>query len=747
MKNKKIKKIIIIGIVLGILVLHNQCTQRESTKYVNPFIGTGGKGHTYPGATVPHGMVQLSPDNGYSGWDRISGYYYPDTIISSFSHTHFSGTGIGDLYDIAIMPAIPPLKTGQDLNKTEVAVYSEFSHKKEYAEPGYYSVYLEDYDIQAEMTTSQRVGFHRYTFPRTHNAMIFVNLSRSLNWDNTKDSKLEIAGKNTIQGYRFSRGWAKNQKVYFRAEFSKSFNKYKIDTTIIRNKDSEKIGAGYIGKFYFDTRIKEKILVKVGISPVSIEGAKNNIEEEVPHWDFENVHQKAKKAWNNELSTINIKIDNKDQRILFYTALYQSMLVPTIFCDVDGRYFGPDYKIHKAENFTNYSTFSLWDTFRAAHPLYTILQPDRVNDMIKSMLHFYEQHGKLPQWAFWGNETNCMIGYHAIPVIVDAYLKGLRDYDENLAWEACYNTAMSVLGSLPMYKKYEYVPSDLAHSSVSKTLEYAFDDWCIAEFAKAIEKESTADQFYSRADYYQNVFDSSTGFMRGKNSRGEWISPFNPLNYTKEFTESNGWHYLWFVPHNIQNLIELIGGPEKFTTKLDSFFTIEPRDREELPIFSTGMIGQYVHGNEPSHHVAYLYNYAGKPWKTQERVREIMTTKYKNSPDGLAGNEDCGQLASWFVFSALGFYPVNPASGEYAIGSPLIDQATINLPEGKKFKIIAKNNSPKNIYIQAVILNDKSLKRSFIKHREIMAGGELKFIMGNKPNRKWATDGRYVPGA
>ncbi|HMA62530.1 MAG TPA: GH92 family glycosyl hydrolase, partial [bacterium] len=508
------KKIIFPLIILVLFV--GQCSKKEYTDYVNPFIGTGGKGHTYPGASVPHGMVQLSPDNGYSGWDRISGYFYPDTIIGSFSHTHFSGTGIGDLYDIAFMPAVPPLKYGNQIDKDELGVYSSFSHDKEWAEPGYYTVYLEDYNIRAEMTASKRVGFHRYTFPETKQALIFLNLARSMNWDNTTDTQLEIIGEKRVQGYRFSKGWAKNQKVFFVAEFSQPFYDHEIDTTIIKNEDDKEIGQGYIGKYYFDTREEEKILVKVGISPVSIEGAKRNLQAEVPHWNFRKVRKEATQKWRSALSKIDVKIDDRDNKIQFYTALYQSMLAPTIFSDVDGRYFGPDYKIHKAQDFNNYSTFSLWDTFRAAHPLYTILQPGRVNDMVKSMLQFYKQHGKLPQWAFYGNETNCMIGYHAVPVIIDAFLKGIRDYDTDLAWEACYQTAMSDLGSLPVYREYDYVPSNKAHGSVSKTVEYAFDDWCVARLAEKKNKTSVAQEFYERAANYRNNFDESTGFMRGK---------------------------------------------------------------------------------------------------------------------------------------------------------------------------------------------------------------------------------------
>jgi len=729
-------------LILGIFLLIG-CTveaveEVSHISKVNPFIGTGGKGHTYPGATVPFGMVQLSPDNGISGWDRISGYFYEDSTIGSFSHTHLSGTGIGDLYDIPFLPTPFSEKMKPELMK--------FQHENEFAEPGYYKVKM-DNGVQVELTTTNRVGLHRYTFSEDNKSSVFVDLARAINWDATVVCDIEKVSDTQIQGYRYSNGWASDQKIYFVAEFSQPFIDSKIDKERLKvpYKNIMSDNYGEFARFDFDTEINKELLIRVSISSVSIKNAKLNLSTELTHWDFDLVRENAKNKWNKELFKIDAELISDSLTTIFYTALYQSMLAPTTFCDVNGDYYGPDLKVHKAEDFVNYSTFSLWDTFRATHPLFTILQEKRTNDMIKSMLVFYQQNGLLPVWSLQGNETNCMSGYSAVPVIADAILKDLGDFDRELALEACIASATSDFRGVDDYMKLGYVPFDKEGWSVSKTLEYSFSDWGIAQIAKKLGKIDIYDTFSKRADYYKNHYDESTGFMRGKDKNGNWRTPFSPLDYETDFTESNGWHYFWYTPQAIPEIIEMVGGEKDYIKKLDTFFTLEPKKDDDLPIFSTGMIGQYVHGNEPSHHVGYLYNYAGAPWKTQEITREIMLSQHKNSPDGICGNEDCGQMSAWFIFSALGFYPVNPSSGNYIIGSPLIKNAVLNLENGKTFKITAHYNNYENKYIKKIMLNGKILHRSYITHSEIMAGGKLEYFMSDTPNKEWATDVELRP--
>jgi len=710
----------------------------DLTSKVNPFIGTGGKGHTYPGATVPFGMVQLSPDNGIPGWDRISGYFYEDSTIGSFSHTHLSGTGIGDLYDIPFLPTPYSEKMKPELVK--------FSHDNEVAEPGYYKVTMNN-GIKVELTATNRVGLHRYTFPKAQKSSVFIDLVRAINWDETVVSEMEQISDTKIQGYRFSNGWSPDQRIYFVAEFSRPFINFIIGKERLRIPYKKDLGEnfGALGRFDFDTETDKELLVRVSISSVSINNAKLNLNTELPNWDFEKTRKTAKNAWKKELSKIEAELINDSLTTIFYTALYQSMMAPTTFCDVNGEYYGPDQKIHQAYNFTNFSTFSLWDTFRATHPLFTILHPERTNDMIKSMLVFYLQNGLLPVWSLQGNETNCMSGYSAVPVIADAILKDLGDFDRELALEACIASATSNFRGVDDYMKLGYVPNDKEGWSVSKTLEYAFADWGIAQIAKKLGKTEIYETFSKRAEYYKNHFDKSTGFMRGKDAEGKWRTPFSPLDYETDFTESNGWHYFWYTPQAIPEIIDMVGGDEAYIEKLDNFFTLTPKSDDELPVFSTGMIGQYVHGNEPSHHVGYLYNFAGAPWKTQEITRKIQLTQHKNSPDGICGNEDCGQMSAWFIFSALGFYPMNPSSGNYIFGSPLIKHAVLNLENGNHFEITAHYNNYENKYINKVMLNGRILHRSYIKHSEIMEGGKLEYFMTDTPNKEWASSKEYRP--
>lgn len=713
-------------------------TECYATEYVNPFIGTDFTGNTYPGAQAPFGMVQLSPDNGLPGWDRISGYFYPDSTIAGFSHTHLSGTGAGDLYDISFMPVTLPYKEAD----APLGIHSLFSHDEETASAGYYQVRLKDYDINVELTATEHCGIQRYTFPEA-DAAIFLNLRKAMNWDFTNDTRIEVVDSVTIQGYRFSDGWARDQHIYFRTRFSKPFASVQLDTAAVI-KDGKRIGSSAIARFDFHTSAGEQILVTTAISGVSMEGAARNLAAEAPADDFDKYLAATRKNWNEQLSKVEIKSNDIDEKVKFYTALYHSMLAPTIYSDVDGAYYGPDKQVHQADGWTNYSTFSLWDTYRAAHPLYTYIEPQRVNDMVKSFLAFSEQNGRLPVWNFYGSETDMMIGYHAVPVIVDAYLKEIGDFDPKKALAACVATAnIDEYRGIGLYKKYGYVPYDVTDHynsenwSLSKTLEYAYDDYCIARMAEKLGEKQIADEFYKRSLNYKNVYNSQTTFMQPRNNKGTFIENFSPDDYTPHICESNGWQYFWSVQQDVDGLISLVGGKERFTQKLDSMFTYNPSADEDLPIFSTGMIGQYAHGNEPSHHVIYLFNAIGQPWKTQKYAAEVMHELYKNTPAGLCGNEDCGQMSAWYVFSAMGFYPVDPISGKYEIGTPMYPEMKMHLANGKTFTILAPAVSKENIYIQSVKLDGKPYDKSYITHEQIMNGSIFEFEMGNKPGKVW----------
>ncbi|WP_106829447.1 GH92 family glycosyl hydrolase [Parabacteroides pacaensis] len=703
-------------------------------EYVNPFIGTDFTGNTYPGASVPFGLVQLSPDNGLPGWDRIAGYFYPDSTIAGFSHTHLTGTGAGDLYDVMFMPVTNPYKVGEGA----LGIYSSFSHEHEEASAGYYQVLLTDYNINVELTATERCGIQRYTFPEA-DASVFVNLKKAMNWDFTKDSYMEVVDSVTIRGYRMSEGWAPDQRLYFISQFSKPFDSYQLDTTaIIYPKTQNRCGVAYVGRFDFKTAENEQIIVRTAISGVSIEGAQKNLKAEAGSWDFDTYRIAAKANWNKELSKIEVKGGTTNDKVNFYTALYHTMLAPTIFSDIDGSYFGPDKKIHQTDGWTNYSTFSLWDTYRAAHPLLTYTQPGRVNDMVKSFLAFYDQNGRLPVWNLYGNETDMMIGYHSVPVIADAYLKGVGNFNPEKALQACVATAnIDDYRGIGFYKKYGYVPYNLENESLSKTLEYAFDDYCIAKMAEKMGKDDVAKEFYIRARNYKNLYNPETSFMQPRDDKGNWIKDFDAKEYTAHITESNGWQYFWYVPQDIDGLIALTGGKERFTQKLDSMFTYSPHENDELPIFSTGMIGQYAHGNEPSHHVIYLYNKVNQPWKTQKYLAEVLHELYLNSPGGLCGNEDCGQMSAWYVMSAMGFYPVNPVDGTYEIGTPLFTEVKMHLANGKVFTVSAPQASRKNIYVQSVKVNGEPYNKSYFTHEQIMSGTTVELEMGDRPGKVW----------
>ena len=671
--------------------------ETDYTLYVNPFIGTDFTGNTYPGAQAPFGMVQLSPDNGLPGWDRISGYFYPDSTIAGFSHTHLSGTGAGDLYDISFMPVTLPYKEAE----APLGIHSKFSHEDESAYAGYYQVRLKDYNINVELTATERCGIQRYTFPEAQSA-IFLNLKKAMNWDFTNDSYIEKIDSVTIQGYRFS--------------------------------------DAVIARFDFNTKEGEQILVNTAISGTSMDGAAKNLQAEVPENDFDKYLAETKANWNRQLGKIEVKGDNEDDKVNFYTALYHSMIAPTIYNDVDGTYYGPDKKVHQADDWVNYSTFSLWDTYRAAHPLFTYTEPERVNDMIKSFIAFYEQNNRLPVWNFYGSETDMMIGYHAVPVIADAYLKGIGDFDAEKALNACVATAnLDSYRGIRLYKELGYIPYNVTDHynaenwSLSKTLEYAFDDYCIAEMAKKMGKQDIADTFYKRSRNYRNLYNPETSFMQPRDDKGRFIKGFKADDYTPHICESNGWQYFWSVQHDIDGLIDLVGGKNRFAEKLDSMFTYHPAADAELPLFSTGMIGQYAHGNEPSHHVVYLFNSIGFNERTQYYVAKVMNELYKNEPAGLCGNEDCGQMSAWYVFSAMGFYPVNPVSGKYEIGTPLFPEMQLHLTNGKTFTVLAPNVNKKNIYIQSTKVNGHPYDKTYITHEQIMSGATVEFEMGSTP--------------
>ena len=714
-------------------------SKTDYTELVNPFIGTDFTGNTYPGAQAPFGMVQLSPDNGLGGWDRISGYFYPDSTIAGFSHTHLSGTGAGDLYDILFMPVTLPYN---ETAEGGLGIHSKFSHNDEEASAGYYRVKLQDYNINVELTATPRCGVQRYTFPKAE-SMVVLNLKKAMNWDFTMDSQIEIVDSCNIRGYRFSEGWARGQKVYFATRFSRPFKSVEFDEAEIKLK-GEKVGTSKIARFMFDTEEGDQVTIVTALSGVSVEGAVKNLNAEAPHNDFDQYLAAAKADWNKHLQRVAVKGGNADDQVNFYTALYHSMIAPTIYSDVDGQYYGPDKQVHQADGWVNYSTFSLWDTFRAAHPLFTYTQPERVGDMVQSFISFYEQNGRLPVWNFWGSETDMMIGYHSVPVIVDAYLKGIGNFDAEKALEACIATSnIDEYRGIGSYKKNGYIPYNVTDQynsenwSLSRTLEYAFDDFCIAEMAQKMGKTDIANEYYKRSQNYRNVFNPATGFMQPIDDKGVFQPDFNPDEYTAHICESNAWHYFWSVQHDIKGLVSLTGGQDKFAAKLDSMFTYIPAGNEELPIFSTGMIGQYAHGNEPSHHVIYLYNKVRQPWKAQKYAAQVMHDLYYNAPAGLCGNEDCGQMSAWYVFSAMGFYPVNPVSGEYEIGTPLFPEMRLSLGNGKTFTVLAPNVSRENIYIQSVKVNGQPYDKSYITHQQIMDGSTVEFVMGNQPGEIW----------
>jgi len=764
----------IISSILLILVSAFAFSQNIKTanliQYVNPLIGTEKMGHTYPGATVPFGMVQLSPDtdtlayevNGKYNPDvykYCAGYQYPDKTIVGFSHTHFSGTGHSDLGDLLIMPTIGELQLNPGTaNHPDNGFRSAYSHNNEVAEPNYYKVKLDDHQILAELTTSTRVGMHQYTFSKSDNAHIILDLVSGIyNYGNKNVwTCIRVENDTLITGYRQTNGWARTRTVYFAISFSKKIKNYgyqnfapkEVYKGFWRKFDQSKnfpemAGSQLRAYFDFDTKEGEQIKLKVALSSVSTEGALLNMQSEIPHWNFEQVKEEGQKLWNETLQKITIETKKLDEKINFYTALYHASLSPTIYMDVDGKYRGLDQNIHQAENFTNYTTFSLWDTYRALHPLYNIIQPKRNVDMINSMLAHYKQsvHHMLPVWSHYANENWCMIGYHSVSVIADAIIKNNANFDTEYALEACVQTAKNKqYDGLNYYIQMGYVPEDKNGSSVSKTLEYAYDDWCIAQMAKKLHREDIYTEFIQRSQNYKNVYDSSIAYMRPRLNDRTFKKEFDVLSTNQAgFIEGNAWNYSLYVPHNPDSLINMMGGKKRFAKHLDSLFTYDLPDKyfaETEDITRDCIIGNYVHGNEPSHHIIYLFNWTNEPWKTQEKVRLTLNKMYHPSADGLGGNDDCGQMSAWYIFSALGFYPVAPGSDEYAIGSPLVTSASIKLENEKSFHIEVKNQNEKNVYIDQIFLNGKALTRPFLQHNVIMQGGKLQFIMRDTPNKK-----------
>ncbi|MFJ1329113.1 GH92 family glycosyl hydrolase [Capnocytophaga canimorsus] len=723
--------------------------QNPLTTYVDPFIGTGGNGHTYPGATVPFGMLQVSPVNGISGWDWCSGYHHSDTLLIGFGHLSLSGTGIGDLNDILLMPVnkeydLSQLSTGKKDQypkaaldfRNQVPYKSRYSHQNEKAEPGYYQVFLEDPKVNAELTADQYVAYHKYTYQKGDTQSVILNLGFAINWDSPTEMFIQQSNRkldgqndgNIITGYRFSTGWAKNQKVFFAIAFSKPIKDLQLQNS------GKQISSG---QFFFDNSTGEELVVRVAVSSVSEENALANLDL-YDKRTFAEVRQKAHDTWEKHLSSIEIETPVDSLKTIFYTALYHTQVAPVTFSDKNGQFRQQNDEIYTTKDFTAYSTLSLWDTFRAENPLITLLQPKKSSDIISSMLAYSDVINKLPVWTLYGNETDCMTGYHSIPVIVEAYLKGVRSFDAEKAFEMMKKTMMGDERGLKFYKQYGYIPYDKWDESVTITLEYAYDDWCVAQMAKALGKTDDYEFFMKRSEAYKHLFDPTTGFMRGKSASGKWREPFDPKHSNHreatDYTEGNAWQHSWFVPQNPQGLIDAFGGKEKFTTHLEKLFTESSEiTGDNVSADITGLIGQYAHGNEPSHHIAYLFNKAGKPHRTQYWVNEILKTQYNTTPNGYSGNEDCGQMSAWYVWSSIGLYPMNPVSGEYEIGRPLFPKAKINLPNGKTFTIIAENVSAENMYIQSATLNGKPLDRTFITDEELKNGGELKFVMGSAP--------------
>ena len=752
----------LLGLGIGLLTTLALPAQRKQivrpqyphlSQRVNTLIGTDWVGNVYPGASAPFGMVQLSPDNGRAGWDYIAGYFYPDSTIAGFSHTHLSGTGAGDLYDISFLPVTLPAlddrltrkpaagKAGEE--QAPIGIHARFSHATEVAKAGYYAVTLEPYDIRVELTATDRVGVQRYTFQKDADSVcIILNLDKAMNWDRTINSDADAISPTQITGFRYSDGWARNQKVYFATKLSRPaarIERTAIPYTLDTGQECKSVSYGIILRLYYNkVRAGESITLCTALSGVSKAGALKNLQAEAPHTDFNRYRQAATHRWDKRLAQIRLSSDTPDSlQTTFYTALYRAQICPTLYSDVDGRYLGVDREIHQRAGGT-YSTFSLWDTYRAAHPLYSILQPNLQRDFVQSLIDFGEQNeGHLPVWNMFASETDMMIGYHSVPVIVEAVLRGIyvpKDKAKLLHLLRTTAECKSYRG-LDDYRKKGYVASDREDESVSKTLEYAYDDDAIARYAAWMGDREVEKIYRERARSYRHLWDEKTGFFRPRKSNGELDSVFDPFAYTKPFTESNAYHYLFSVQHDIDGLTKLMQG--KLGERLDEFFSSETPSHIELPIFSTGMIGQYAHGNEPGHHVIFLYNAAHQPWKTTDLTHRVLKQLYTDKPSGLCGNEDCGQMSAWYVFASLGFYPIDPLSGRYELVTPLFRESTISLPNGRTLRLSAPELSEKKRYIKRVTINGRELRKSYITYDDVMQGGEIRFTLTDQPGSVW----------
>ncbi|THD66816.1 glycoside hydrolase family 92 protein [Robertkochia marina] len=768
-------KIILSGIIIVTSIYLSGCNRAQGndmvskaevpvTNFVNPFIGTSGHGHTFPGATTPNGMVQLSPDTRTLGWDACGGYHYTDTSILGFSHTHLSGTGIGDMGDVLFMPFTGEahIEPGSPENP-ETGYRSRFNHDTENAVPGYYTVELEDYNIEVELTASKRVGFHKYNYREGHDPGIIIDLAHTIHGHENTINEIKVISETEIVGHKKTKGWAQNHDVFFYAKFDRPVTTTLYVDGVKSEANSQVNGQNTQAVIRFEQEQSTPLLVKVGISSVDYEGAKKNLIEEVPDWDFHRIRNRAQKQWDDVLNKIKVKGGSADQKAIFYTSLYHTYLSPYVFNDVDGRYRGMNREIQKSATGDIYTVFSLWDTFRGYHPLQNILEPEKNAAFIRSLLDKYENGGILPKWELSGNYTGTMIGYHAVSVIADAYAKGNRDFDAEKALNAMvhaasYDTTSIAFPSenvknklVPKAKYYNetlgFIPADLENESVSKALEYAFNDWCIAQLANALGKEEIYHEFMKRSMAYKQYFDKETGFMRGVNNDGTFKEPFDPKfsrHRKDDYVEGNAWQWTWFVPHDVEGLVETMGGKEKFTEKLDELFSTDSEIKgDEKSSDITGLIGQYAHGNEPSHHISHLYNFVGQSWKTQQLTDSILNSLYFNDPNGLSGNEDCGQMSAWYILNALGFYSFNPGSSMYSIGRPIFDAVEIQLNNGKTFTILANNNSTSNKYVQSVYLNGEKLETPFFEHTDILEGGTLQFEMGPEKNVELFTSNSY----
>jgi predicted alpha-1,2-mannosidase len=708
----------------------------DLTQFVDPRIGTGGHGHVFYGANVPYGFIQLGPTSIPQSWDWVSGYHVSDSTVIGFPHTHLSGTGIGDLHDINVMPVVGEVTYSRgDASSYETGLWSYSDRSKEVVTPGYYRTHLSRYNVDVELTATKRVGFHKYTFLGNESPAIVFDMVNGGCWDKTTEAVIRVVNDSTVSGYRYSKGWADDQRVFFRAEFSRKFDNVEFIVNDSVKEDNMAKGAQLFARVNFAAGNQEPVYMKVALSPTSEEGAQLNMQTELSGWDFEKTIADAKAAWNKELNKVKVYTTDEASKKIFYTSLYHTLFAPSEFCDVNGDYYGADKQMHKGEGFVNYTTFSLWDTYRAAQPLMTILHPEKMSDIINTMLHIHQQQGKLPVWHLMGCETNCMVGNPGVPVVADAILKDIKGFDTELAFKALKESSMLPERGMEHRIEYGFIPADKMTEAIAYDMEYAIADWAVAQAAQKLGKQEDYEYFLKRSKSYKNYFDASTGFMRGKMLDGSWRTPFSPYassHRDDDYCEGNAWQYTWLVPHDVEGLVGCFGSKEAFVNKLDSLFLANGDMGEASSPDISGLIGQYAHGNEPSHHTVYLYTLVGQPWKTADRIKEILHTMYTDQPDGLSGNEDVGQMSAWYILSSFGFYQVEPAGGKFVFGYPNFDKVEITVPAGK-FVIERENKGQQNNYIQGIVLNGTEYKKPWIEYADIMKGGELKFLMGDEP--------------